>query len=455
MAQAALWSNLKRISLPVLVVNSTADSGIWPSEGQRAFDSTASKDKGKAVISGGEHSLQPDGPKAGAGDQRRQFTKIVVEWARQRWSLCKFPHVLRKGKYEKPLVLPSARRGDRASHRHRLRPAGSVPTPQAGCEGIQKDVLYSPGQLEIPQDQSVDYYVDNVYKLRVEGKDQAEVDKAWKAYLKNNVSTGYCFDLYTVPVVDRPIGDKGRVLDVGGKAQLVNVVELAPGKSTEWHSYGFNGEPLYYILQGQGLTEYYSRPSPSLGGMPYKKYSWASHRCSPFRRPSDPPHQHGDDTGAYAAVVGYGVNLFPYVPDENLRAVENAAETDEARAKMMASGGMNAVPYFRDLRQLKLTPREERADSSGFFDVASTAGHRTHPNVHVSQLFRDKTYAHKHDGRPMFVILQGHGHDLWSDANNLEQFREAVSSREGAHHLLQGRWTLRHSRRPALAPALR
>jgi pimeloyl-ACP methyl ester carboxylesterase len=86
-AQAALWSNLKQISLPVLVVNSTADSGIWPSEGQGAFDSAASKDKGKAVITGGEHSLQPDGPKAGAGDQRRQFTRMVVEWARKRWSL--------------------------------------------------------------------------------------------------------------------------------------------------------------------------------------------------------------------------------------------------------------------------------------------------------------------------------------------------------------------------------
>jgi pimeloyl-ACP methyl ester carboxylesterase len=86
-AQAGLWSNLKQISLPVLVVNSTADSGIWPSEGQSAFDATASKDKEKAVITGGEHSLQPDGPKAGAGDQRRQFTRMVVEWARKRWSL--------------------------------------------------------------------------------------------------------------------------------------------------------------------------------------------------------------------------------------------------------------------------------------------------------------------------------------------------------------------------------
>jgi len=130
---------------------------------------------------------------------------------------------------------------------------GQAPSqPGKRTKASKKDVLYSPGQIEIPQDQGVDYYVDNVYKLRVEGKDQGEVDKAWKAYLKNNVSTGYCFDLYTQPVVDRPTGDKGRVLDLGGKGQLVNIVEIAPGKSTEWHSFGFNGEPLFYILSGQG-----------------------------------------------------------------------------------------------------------------------------------------------------------------------------------------------------------
>jgi hypothetical protein len=293
----------------------------------------------------------------------------------------------------------------------------------------KKNILYSPGQIEIPQDKSLDYYVDNVYKLRVEGKDQAEVDRQWKEYLKNNVSTGYCFDLYTLPVVDRPTGDKGRVLDLGGKAQLVNVVEIAPGKSTEWHSFGFNGEPLYYILMGQGVTEYYSDLPPSMGGMPYKKYTWS--KSSLFALPPDHRIRH-TNTGAtplrMLQVVGYGVNLFPYIHEDNLRGVENAAETDEARAKMMASGGMNTTPYFADLRQLKLAVREERADSSGFFDVASTAGHRTHPNVHVSQLFRDKTFAHKHDGRPMFVILQGYGHDLWSDANNLEEFRAAVAS---------------------------
>jgi pimeloyl-ACP methyl ester carboxylesterase len=51
-SHASLWDNLKKISLPVLVVNSTADSGIWPSEGEKAFGVAASRDKQKLVIGG-------------------------------------------------------------------------------------------------------------------------------------------------------------------------------------------------------------------------------------------------------------------------------------------------------------------------------------------------------------------------------------------------------------------
>jgi pimeloyl-ACP methyl ester carboxylesterase len=86
-SHASLWDNLQKILVPVLVVNSSADSGIWPSEGQKAFEFTTSKDKERVSISGGEHSLQPDGPKAGSGDQRKQFTKVVAGWTHKRWSL--------------------------------------------------------------------------------------------------------------------------------------------------------------------------------------------------------------------------------------------------------------------------------------------------------------------------------------------------------------------------------
>ena len=86
-SNASLWDNLKKVTIPTLVVNSSADSGIWPSEGAKAFEAAASKDKEKLFIIGGEHSLQPDGPKAGQGDQRRQFTDAVTNWVKKRWQM--------------------------------------------------------------------------------------------------------------------------------------------------------------------------------------------------------------------------------------------------------------------------------------------------------------------------------------------------------------------------------
>lgn len=84
---ANLWANLGKISVPLLVVNSSADSGIYPSEAKKTFEAAASKDKERLWILGGEHSLQPEGPKAGKGDQREQFTNAVTNWAKKRWSL--------------------------------------------------------------------------------------------------------------------------------------------------------------------------------------------------------------------------------------------------------------------------------------------------------------------------------------------------------------------------------
>ena len=84
-SNASLWENLRKISAPLLVVNSSADTGILPSEGKKTFEVAASKDKERLWIIGGEHSLQPAGPKAGKGDQRGQFIKAIADWAHKRW----------------------------------------------------------------------------------------------------------------------------------------------------------------------------------------------------------------------------------------------------------------------------------------------------------------------------------------------------------------------------------
>ena len=86
-SNAQLWKNLGKISVPVLVLNSSADSGIHPSEHQNAFDSAASKDKEKVWIIGAEHGFLPEGSKGGKGDQREQWVNAITGWANKRWPL--------------------------------------------------------------------------------------------------------------------------------------------------------------------------------------------------------------------------------------------------------------------------------------------------------------------------------------------------------------------------------
>lgn len=84
-SNARMWDNLKKIGVPALVVNSSADSGIHRSEHERDFESVASKDKERLWIVGGEHGFEPHGPKAGRGDQRAQLIDALTRWANKRW----------------------------------------------------------------------------------------------------------------------------------------------------------------------------------------------------------------------------------------------------------------------------------------------------------------------------------------------------------------------------------
>lgn len=86
-SNARLWDNLGKISVPVLVVNSSADPGIHPSEAKKTFESAASRDKERVWIIGGNHGFAPEGPKAGKGDQREQCVNAIASWAKKRWGL--------------------------------------------------------------------------------------------------------------------------------------------------------------------------------------------------------------------------------------------------------------------------------------------------------------------------------------------------------------------------------
>jgi pimeloyl-ACP methyl ester carboxylesterase len=94
-SHAKMWENLGKISVPVLVTNSSADSGILPHEAEQTFKSVASKDKERAFIIGGEHGYEPHGPKKGKGDQRAQLLDAITKWANKRWPQADSPTAAR------------------------------------------------------------------------------------------------------------------------------------------------------------------------------------------------------------------------------------------------------------------------------------------------------------------------------------------------------------------------
>lgn len=86
-SNASMWDNLKKVSVPVLVTNSSADSGIPPSEAKKTFESVVSTDKERVWIVGGEHGYEPHGPRSGSGDQQEQLIAAIAAWAQKRWPM--------------------------------------------------------------------------------------------------------------------------------------------------------------------------------------------------------------------------------------------------------------------------------------------------------------------------------------------------------------------------------
>lgn len=267
------------------------------------------------------------------------------------------------------------------------------------------------------------------YTLTVENDSPATVNAWWRPYLQQASRSGYCFELPTLPLLDRPqVGDKAVALKVGGVGQLVQVIEVPPGGQTKWHGYGWDGEAVFYVLSGRGETEYRSP-----GGLPTNKYVWKKN--SLFAIPVDHQMRHHnlDKTQPLRllAAVGYAVNLYPYVAEELRSGRQNPAEGPEERAATLAR---TTYPghYVDDLREHPVAMREARGNKTAFFNLMATVGHRTHPNVHISELTGPQAFAHKHGNQPMFVILKGAGYDIWSEAADLKAYEADVAA-ERAH----------------------
>ena len=109
------------------------------------------------------------------------------------------------------------------------------------------------------------------YPLTVEKQPASVVAAWWSEFIQQDTLEGYCWNLNTLPLADRPqLGDRAKILRVGGAGQLTQIVEIPPGKKTVWHGYGWEGEALFYVLSGRGQTEYRGMT----GGLPSNKYTW-------------------------------------------------------------------------------------------------------------------------------------------------------------------------------------
>src|SRR5262245_64133917 len=155
------------------------------------------------------------------------------------------------------------------------------------------------------------------YALTVEKQSTSAVAGWWPAFVEQNTLEGYCWKLNTLPLADRPqLGDRSKVLRVGGAAQLAQVIEIPAGKKTAWHGYGWEGEALFYVLSGRGQTEYRGMT----GGLPSNKYTWKKN--SLFAIPVDHEMQHTNLDPAQPVrlltVTGYSINIYPFV-EEKLR----------------------------------------------------------------------------------------------------------------------------------------
>src|SRR2546426_7765300 len=233
-------------------------------------------------------------------------------------------------------------------------------------------------QKRTPFDAKIDY------QLTVSKESPAAIATWWPAFIQQNTLEGYCWNLNTLPLADRPqLGDKAKILRVGGAGQLTQVVEIPPGKKTAWHGYGWEGEALFYVLSGRGQTEYRGMT----GGLPSNKYTWKKN--SLFAIPVDHEMQHTNLDPAQPvrllAVTGYAINMYPFVEEELRVGRQNPAENAAERARVLST---TTYPghYVDDLRDHPVAMREARADRTAFFNMMSTVGHRTHPNIHISEL---------------------------------------------------------------------
>lgn len=86
-SRARLHENIRKVTVPTLVLVGTADRGTYVWEQEQTYANAGAQDKTIVKIEGADHAWSPSGPKAGDGRQRERMLDALFSWAAKR-----FPH---------------------------------------------------------------------------------------------------------------------------------------------------------------------------------------------------------------------------------------------------------------------------------------------------------------------------------------------------------------------------
>jgi pimeloyl-ACP methyl ester carboxylesterase len=84
-SRARLHENVRKISVPTLVLIGTADRGTYTWEQEKTYENAGAKDKQVVKIEGADHGWNPSGPKAGDGKQRERMLDALLTWMEKRF----------------------------------------------------------------------------------------------------------------------------------------------------------------------------------------------------------------------------------------------------------------------------------------------------------------------------------------------------------------------------------
>jgi hypothetical protein len=84
-SRARLHENIKKVTVPTLVLTGTADRGTYVWEQEKTYAESGAKDKSIVKVEGADHAWNPSGPKAGDGKQRERMLDALLWWMEKRF----------------------------------------------------------------------------------------------------------------------------------------------------------------------------------------------------------------------------------------------------------------------------------------------------------------------------------------------------------------------------------